>query len=274
MIKNKPLFNKAMFSVLMSALLMLAIAPTSAFTLQGDDAQKGLSIAVESDKRDQDWHDSQVSMTMILRNKRGDESTRKLRLKSLEVKGDGDKGLTVFDSPKDVKGTGFMNYSHVTKPDEQWLYLPALKRVKRISSKNKSGPFMGSEFSFEDLSSFEVEKYQYLYIGDEIVNGVDSYKVQMKPVYKHSGYSKIFAWMDKGEFRLQKLKYFDRKESLLKTQTLSEYKHYLGQYWRAHHNQMVNHQTHKSTILKFDDYKFKTGLGAAQFSKNALKRVR
>ncbi len=274
MINKRSHYKRAAFSVFISSLLMLVIAPSFAFTLQGDAAQKGLSIAMESDSRDQDWHDSQVSMVMMLRNKKGDESKRKLRLKSLEVKGDGDKGLTVFDSPKDVKGTGFMNYSHVTKPDEQWLYLPALKRVKRISSKNKSGPFMGSEFSYEDLSSFEVDKYQYLYIGVETVNGLASYKVKMTPVYKHSGYSKITAWMDKEEFRLQKLEYFDRKGSLLKTQTLSQYKHYLGQYWRAHHTMMVNHQTHKSTLLEFNDYAFKTGLGAAQFSKNALKRVR
>jgi len=266
--------KQLLFSALMSTLLMLTIQPSFAFTLSGDASQKGLAIAMESDARDQDWHDSQVSMTMTLRNKRGDESQRKLRLKSLEVKGDGDKGLTIFDSPKDVKGTGFMNYSHVSKPDDQWLFLPALKRVKRISSKNKSGPFMGSEFSYEDLSSFEVEKYDYTYLGDGVINELDVYAIEMTPVYKHSGYSKILVWLDKEAFRLQKLEYYDRKKSLLKTQTLTDYKLYLGKYWRSHSNMMENHQTHKTTLLEFKGYEFKTGLTKAQFSKNALKRIR
>jgi outer membrane lipoprotein-sorting protein len=266
--------HKLVFSALVSSLLLLTLQSSVAFTLQGDNTEKGLSIAQESDNRDQGWHDSQVVMAMTLRNKKGDQSQRQLRLKSLEVKGDGDKGLTIFDSPRDVKGTGFMNYSHIKKPDDQWLYLPALKRVKRISSKNKSGPFMGSEFSYEDLSSFEVEKYSYNYITEETVNGELAYKIEMTPVYKHSGYNKIIAWLDKKEFRVQKLEYFDRKDALLKTQTLSDYKQYLGQYWRAHTNMMVNHQTHKTTKLEFKDYQFKTGLSDAQFSKNALKRIR
>ncbi len=274
MFKDSLLWKKGALGIILSGLIMLMVQPSYAFTLQGDAAQKGLAIAKESDSRDQNWHDSQVSMTMTLRNKQGDESKRKLRLKSLEVKGDGDKGLTIFDSPKDVKGTGFMNYSHIQKADDQWLFLPALKRIKRISSKNKSGPFMGSEFSYEDLSSFEVEKYSYAYLGDEVVNGLDSYKSEMIPTYKHSGYSKVIVWLDKQEFRVQKLEFYDRKKSLLKTQVLSEYRQYLGQYWRSHKSFMENHQTHKTTLLEFSDYKFKTGLKEAQFSKNALKRIR
>ncbi|PCJ29755.1 MAG: outer membrane lipoprotein-sorting protein [Moraxellaceae bacterium] len=266
--------QKSLVSALLSLSLMLSITPSVALTLEGDAAQKGLAIAQESDRRDQGWHDSQVSMTMTLRNKQGDQSIRKLRIKNLEITGDGDMGLTIFDTPKDVKGTGFLNYSHINEPDDQWLYLPALKRVKRIASKNKSGPFMGSEFSFEDLSSFEVEKYTYQYLGEETVNGLASYKIEMKPTYKHSGYSKITVWIDKEEFRLQKMEYYDRKKSLLKTQLLGDYKQYLGQYWRSHHAKMKNHQSHKETELEFKDYKFKTGLTKSQFSKNALKRIR
>ena len=118
--------------------------------------ERGLEIAVEADRRDTGFHDSQASMRMILRNKRGDESTREIRVRTLEQLDDGDKSLTIFDRPADVRGTNFLTFTHKTGPDDQWLYLPALKRVKRISSRNKSGPFMGSEFAYEDISSQEV----------------------------------------------------------------------------------------------------------------------
>lgn len=103
------------------------------------DAAKGMEIANERKARDTGWGDSVATMSMILKNAQGESSTRQMRLKSLEVDGDGDKGLTIFDEPRDVKGTAFLNHSHTTEPDDQWLYLPALKRVKRISSRNKSG---------------------------------------------------------------------------------------------------------------------------------------
>ncbi len=123
--------------------------------------EKGLEIAQKADQLDSGWGDQQQKMEMILRNKQGQESRREIRGRALEVDGDGDKGLTIFDSPADVKGTAFLSYTHVNQPDDQWLYLPALKRVKRIASKNKSGPFMGSEFAYEDMSSQEVGKYTY-----------------------------------------------------------------------------------------------------------------
>ena len=133
--------------------LVTGLALVAPFAM-ADDGGRGLEIANERKARDTGWGDSQAEMTMILRNSQGETSERKMRLKSFEIQDDGDKGLTIFDEPKDVSGTAFLSFSHNTKPDDQWLYLPALKRVKRISSRNKSGPFMGSEFAYEDMGSF------------------------------------------------------------------------------------------------------------------------
>ncbi|HFE38764.1 MAG TPA: outer membrane lipoprotein-sorting protein, partial [Gammaproteobacteria bacterium] len=118
--------------------------------------EKGLEIAIEADKRDSGWGDIKNESIMTLRNPQGETAIRKNRMKVLEVKGDGDKSLIVFDTPADLKGTAFLTHSHALKPDNQWIYLPALRRVKRISSSNKSGPFLGSEFAYEDISSQEV----------------------------------------------------------------------------------------------------------------------
>ena len=236
--------------------------------------EKGLAIAVEADKRDQGWGDQATTMKMTLRNSQGAESTREIRGKTLEVNGDGDKSLTIFDTPRDVKGTAFLSFTHSLKSDEQWLYLPALKRVKRISSSNKSGPFMGSEFAYEDISSQEVEKYKYKFIKDDKFDGRDVFVVERFPQYKKSGYTKMIAWVDKEMYQPLKIEFYDRKKSLLKTLTQHEYKQYLNKYWRASRLEMVNHQTKKSTTLLWESYKFKNGFSKRDFDRNSLKRAR
>jgi len=262
---------------IMSAILAFTLASQLSFASSIDvlmAQEKGMEISLETKTRDTGWMDFTADMLMTLRNEQGQESIRKVKIKTLEVETDGDKSLTVFNQPKDVKGTAFLSYSHSVGADDQWLYLPALKRVKRISSRNKSGPFMGSEFSFEDLSSFEVEKYTYQYLGDEFVDGMDSFKVEQYPTDENSGYTKRIVWVDKQEYRIVKVAFYDRKKSLLKTLSYNNFKLYLDKYWRANTSTMVNHQNGKITELIWNNYKFKTGLTDTDFSRNSLKRVR
>ena len=236
--------------------------------------EKGLAIAIEADERDTGWVDSSQDLVMTLRNKQGQESVRKIRNRGLEVEGDGDKSLSIFEQPRDVKGTAFLSFTHSLVPDEQWLYLPALKRVKRISSANKSGPFMGSEFAYEDISSDEVEKYKYKWLRDEVVDGRDTFVVERYPQYQHSGYTRQISWVDKKMWRPLKVEYYDRKDSLLKTMSIHGYNAYLNRFWRADRFEMVNHQTGKSTTITWNNYKFKTGLTDRDFDRNTLKRAR
>jgi len=257
---------------LRAACLFLILLPIVA---QAETPQeKGLAIAQEADRRDSGWQNQTASLKMVLRNRHGQESVRQIRNKALEVDGDGDKSLNIFDNPRDIKGTAFLSYTHALKPDEQWLYLPALKRVKRISSNNKSGPFMGSEFAYEDFTSQEVEKYRYQYIRDETLDGRDTFVIERYPVYKHSGYTRLLTWLDKEMHQPLKVEFYDRKKSLLKTLTLAGYQQYLGQYWRPNQMRMVNHQTKKSTDLYWADYHLKTGLSTRDFDRNSLKRAR
>lgn len=261
--------------ILMSAVsvLSLALVANVSFALTLDE-QKGLDISVEAKKRDFGWQDNTADMTMFLRNKQGQESIREIKMKSLEVQSDGDKSLTIFNKPRDVKGTAFLSFSHPVEADEQWLFLPALKRVKRISSRNKSGPFMGSEFAFEDLSSFEVEKYTYKYLGDEDLDGVTMFKVEQYPVDENSGYTRRIVWIDTKEYLAHKVDFYDRKDSLLKTLRFTGYKQYLAKHWRAAKQAMINHQNGKSTELNWTNYAFKTGLSESDFTRNSLKRAR
>ncbi len=239
-----------------------------------DDPAKGLAIATEVDARDTGWMDSSVTMNMTLIDRKGRESTREIKSKTLEVLDDGDKSLSLFESPRDVKGTAMLTFSHRLDADEQWLYLPALKRVKRISSRNKSGPFMGSEFAYEDISSQEVEKFAHTYLRDDVVGETAVFVTQRVPKYKFSGYTKQIAYIDKERYIPVKIEYYDRKDALLKTLVMSDYQQYLGKYWRAGTLTMTNHQNGKKTILNFEGYAFNTGLTDNDFKSSKLKRLR
>ncbi|CAA6812470.1 MAG: Outer membrane lipoprotein-sorting protein [uncultured Thiotrichaceae bacterium] len=248
----------------------LSLITASAFAETSQE--KGLGIAKAADARDTGFQDFTADMQMILKNRAGKTSTRSIRIKTLEVLGDGDKSMSLFDTPADIKGTTMLTYSHGLKPDDQWLYLPALKRVKRINSRNKSGPFMGSEFAFEDLGSQEVEKYRYNYLRDEPCGqGWTCHVIERKPAYQYSGYTRQVVWIDNKEYRPTKIEFYDRKNSKLKTLVSSGYREYAG-YWRPARMQMDNHQTGKSTTLNWNNYTFKVGLRASDFNKNAIKR--
>ena len=244
---------------------------TSALT---ESELKGLEIAKTIKARNTGWVSSSSNMVMTLRNKKGREIDRLMVNKSLEVTGDGDKSLTVFNTPKDVKGTAFLSFSHIEDADDQWIYLPALKRVKRIASRNKSGPFLGSEFAFEDLSSFEVEKNTYNYLANETINDIETFKVEMRPLDKYSGYTRFVAWVDTEHYRIQKIDFYDRRDTLLKTLTSVDFKLYKDKFWRADKQFMVNHKTGKSTDIVISNLTFDVDIDDSIFNENRLKNAR
>lgn len=259
------LLNKLILPTLMLCASFAAWAQTA--------EERGLEIATKADQRADGFDDFTANMEMILRNRQGDESIRQIRVSGLEVKGDGDMGLSIFDEPADVKGTAMLTHSHKTEADDQWLYLPALKRVKRIGARNKSGPYMGSEFAYEDMGSQEIEKYTYKYLRDETYNGMDCFVIERYPLDKYSGYSRQVVWIDKQEYRPQKVDYYDRKDQLLKTLTSKGYKKYLEHQWRPDETFMENHQTGKTTRIVWTNYRFRTGLTKDDFEVNVLKRI-
>ena len=258
-------------------LLSLLLLSLSASLIAGSPEEEGLKIATLIDKHDRGWISETADVTMVLKNQHGQESKREMKIKSLEDQNHsddwGDKSLTTFKTPRDVKGTSFLSFAHATGADQQWLYLPALRRVKTIASDNKSGPFMGSEFAFEDISSQEVNKYTYKFIRHDKLNGLDVAVIERYPVSKYSGYSKQIVWVDTTHYRVHKIEFFDRKKSALKTLIYSGYKQY-GKVWRADKMEVSNSQSGKSTQLIWANYQHNTGISARDFNKNALARLK
>ncbi|MBL4614481.1 MAG: outer membrane lipoprotein-sorting protein [Magnetovibrio sp.] len=257
-------------------LSLFAITALVPMTASADAVTKGNEVAAEWNRRDLGFGDTRATMEMVLENRNGQTSTRRMRMSTLEVPNpdEGDKTLTVFQHPRDIKGTAFLSFSHINDPDDQWLYLPALKRVKRISSKNKSGPFVGSEFAYEDLSAQELKKYTYTSIREEACGELTCAVIEQVPTYENSGYTKMVVWYDLAEYRQQKIDYYDRKKQLVKTLEFSNFQQHLDKYWRAYDMFMVNHQTGKKTRLVFSKYEFQIGLKERDMTKNALKRIR
>ncbi|MEL6335073.1 MAG: outer membrane lipoprotein-sorting protein [Pseudomonadota bacterium] len=242
---------------------------------KADPGTKGFDVAARSDRSDVGFGDSRVALQMILTNAAGATAVRELEITTLERENEdvGDKSLVHFSEPRDIDGTALLSHAKILDADDQWLYLPALKRVKRISSSNKSGPFVGSEFAFEDITAQELNKFSYTWLQEEPCGALTCDVVERTPLYEGSGYTKQIAWYDQTDFQIRKVEYYDRKGALLKTQLFEDYRTYPGGVWRSHLFRMENHQTGKKTDLKFEDYRFGVGLDDGDFVKGTLRRL-
>lgn len=269
-----PVLPKLTNVALGALLVTLALGPLASAQAQ-TTAEKGYEIAARADRTDRGFGDTFVELEMVLRDKSGKEARRSLSIQTLEAANEdvGDKSLITFETPRDIEGTGLLSHAKILEADDQWLYLPALKRVKRISSKNKSGPFVGSQFAFEDFTALELNKFTYEYLREEEHDGMMCDVVERKPRYEHSGYTKQISWIDQQDFQVRKVEFYDRRGDLLKTLTLLEYKKY-GDYWRSHLLRMENAVNGKSTDLVYGEYEFDLGLTDDDFVKGALQDLR
>jgi len=269
MLKKNKLYKNAKILVLVIFSLIALVG--QAETLE----DKGLKIFEEANIRDSGFVDSKSNLTMILIDNQGNTSHRGIRVKSMEgLDGDGDKTLMIFDTPKDQKGTALLTFSHVNEDNDQWLYLPALKRVKKIASRNKSGPFVGSEFSFEDIGGSEVAEFEYKYLREEMFESQKCFVVASFPKDKYSGYTSKITWIDQKHYRSLKTEFYDRKKSHLKTLKARDFRIYNNKFWRPDVLEMVNIQSGKRTELRSEGVVFSSGLTKSAFNKNALKRSR
>lgn len=263
-----------------AAIMMAVIAPfviigTTAFASE----EKGLAIATEQSNRDNGWGDFEVVGKMVLKNKTGKESVREFKTMTFEETDPsiGDKSVIVFTKPRDVRGTALLTHSNIEpNDDDQWLFLPALKRVKRISSSNRTGKFVSSEFSYEDLGAEEIDDNSYTWLEDvpcPTAEALTCAKIEIKPKNKKSGYSKRIAYIDLEEYRTYKLEFFNRRGDMEKHLTFGDYRQYMGQFWRAHIMDMQNVQTGKATTLQWDEYTFNAGISPKTFEPKALPKV-
>lgn len=235
--------------------------------------EKGLAIATDSKNRDRGYADFTVKARMTLKNAEGQTSSRDMELRALEEGQDTEKSLVIFHSPADTKGTALLSHSFDNAEDQQWLYLPSLKRTRRIAGGNKSGSFVGSEFSYEDISPQMVAKYTYKFLREEEYEGQKCQVVQRAPKDASSGYLRQVFWLDQEHLRPMKVENYNKRDELHKTLTFSGYKQYAGKHWRPAKMSMLNHQNGKSTDIVFEEFSFKTGLTKDKFDSSVLNSL-
>ena len=256
------------------SLVFLPSLFSASYVVAETPEETGRNIFVEMDSRDEGFKDFSARQEMILRNASGQESRRIMDQSVLEDNTEGDKTLIIFREPKKVRGTALLTHAHGAREDDQWLYLPKLGRVKRISGSSKAGSFLGSEFAYEDLAPQEVDDYSYKYLRDESLAGVEMFVVERTPKSTDSGYTRQIIWVDKKEYRIFQADFYDRKDSHAKRLTISDYKLYLDKYWRPLHLNMVNQADGRSTDLMMSEYVFQENKTADDFSQASLRRAR
>ncbi len=236
-------------------------------------ADRGRAIAAESDRSSRGYVDLEARLTMVLRSADGPERSRELRIGVIENAEQGDKTLLVFDRPRDLAGTALLTHADPEGSDRHWLYLPAMNRVKRIGSSGQSGSFLGSEFTYEDIGSQEFGDYEYRYLKSTQRDGANLLFVERIPTDPESGYSRQVVSFDEVTKRIEEIVYFDHDGELLKTLRLGSYRLYAERFWRPSEMEMVNHQTGKTTVLVWDDYRFGVGLSPHDFNRSRLSEA-
>ena len=237
--------------------------------------QRGLEIAQEVDSRDAGFGDYQVIGKMTVRGPDGSTGNREFDMSTLELRDDGDKRLVVFSQPRDLTGFVSLTFSHGTAPDDQWIYLPALRRVKQLAARDKTGAFAGSEFSFEDIATWELDKYSYKFLRDEPCGEGKKktcHVIEDVPNYAYSGYARLEEWIDPAIWHPVKIVYYDKASRPLKELLFDDYQQFENKYWRPSRLTMRNLQTGAVSVIDWFDYRFATGLRDADLSPSAIRR--
>jgi len=230
--------------------ILAAVFVVTAFAGGKTPEQRGRDIAFAVEKANSGFGGELSEIKMVLYNAHGDKTVRRMSIKTKETPKDGDKSIISFIWPADVKGTRMLTWTHKRDDDDQWLYMPALKRTKRISARNQSGSFMGSEFAYEDMGSQEPEKYHYKHLKNIMVKKRKFWLLERIPKGR-SGYGRELLWIDRKYMNPTKTEFYDSKNELLKTATFKRYARY-GRYWRPRSIEMFNHQTRKHSILYWE----------------------
>ncbi len=260
-------------ATLLSLAMIGIFAPVSA---EGP-AEKGLRIMEDARSHRSGFQSNTATGRMVLRDRHGRESVREFRARSLEVENDGDKSMIIFERPRDIARTALLTFAHRFGDDDQWLFLPALQRVKRLRSTGRSSPFLASEFTYEDMIGQEVEKYTFKWIKDAPCPDAASlmcYVNEQYPKDDDSGYSRQVVWLDQTEYRIYRVEFFDRKGAHLKTLVVKGHEPFEGKLWRPTEMIMTNHQNGRSTVMSWQDYDFSVSLEADDFTRRALERIR
>ena len=206
--------------------------------------------------------DSVSDATFTLINKSGGERVRQtVGVTKLETNGIDNMRMTRFTSPPDVKGTVSLLIEHADKDDDIWIYLPALKKVRRLVANNKKDSFVGTDFSYGDVIGQKVGEWEHKMIGEESIDGKPCYIIESLPksesIKSNSGYSKRKGWIRKDNLMTVKSEFWDEAGEPVKASSFTDIQLVDAAHnkWQAMRLEATNLQTGHRTVIKFENFK-------------------
>ena len=240
----------------------------------GHSFDKGREIINQSEANTTGFRDMSSLVRMTLTRENGSKKVTEMVVKVISLKNGEGKSLTRFTKPKREKGISLLTFSHAKQDDEQWIYLPSTKRIKKIASSSKSSSFRGSDFSFEDLGSQSSSDFNFELLQEEPCDKESCWVLERTAIANISSYSKTHLWIDKVHFRLYKALFFGSDDKPMKQLTISNYKLHDDKFWKPELLLMKQSKGNRSTTLKVLEVQFNSNLQENEFSELSLKRGR
>lgn len=251
---------------LLGSLLSLATAASAQSALEIMERQRTLQRA----------RDEEETLTMKLIDKNGAAKQRRLVRYTIIEAGDLSKMLIRFLEPRDVEKTGLLTWEARDGDDDQWLYLPAVKKVRRIAASGKKTRFVGSEFAFEDLRPEALALHRYSLVGSDAVDGQECWVIEAVPATDRqasdSGYSKRKLWVRRDNHYSVKQEFYDKRGALEKIRTDRKVVNVKGTIWRPDEVEMHNVQSGARTLLLVERRRLESGLDRGLFTETELIR--
>lgn len=282
--QTSKLASKSIASILLPVIGVGAalVIGFTAKPVQAMDALDAMSIVKNINDVDDGLQvTSDLSMKMI--DKRGKERNRET-ISYRKYFGEEKKTVLFYKKPANVKGTGFLtfDYPDPKADDDQWLYLPALRKVRRISASDRGDYFMGTDFTYEDIKQsgrLEVNDYDFLREADELLV-IDEKEIntivliataKTKEIAQELGYGKLKVRVDPSNWVVVKVDYWDAKNNPLKTAITSDIRKING-IWTRHKREIINHLTGHQSLFIFSNVDYKKDISDKLFSKQSLVR--
>jgi len=231
---------------------------------------------MEKQKQLHESKDEDFKQDMLLIDRNNNTSKREVANFYLKTPEKLTKTMIIFLSPADVRGTGLLTWEQKAREDDQWLYLPASGKERRIAASGKKNKFMGTDFAYEDLRPENLETHTYNLVGSEAVGGKDCYIVEALPSTEQekseSGYSKRKFWIRKDIFLSIKKEFYNKQDQLEKVSVDEDLENISGSMWRSKKVTMEDLKAKHKTVLATTDRKIDKGVPDSKFTLRELTK--
>jgi len=247
-------------------ILLLAI-----ITVKAQDAReisKKASDAINLDAME-------MVSTLKIISASGEERVRTLSTATRKF-GNESKMMMKFLEPADVRGTTLLVFDYENKDDDLWIYMPALRKTRRIVSSEKGKNFMGSEFTNADMSKPNIDEFNYKILGDETVDGKQYWKIEStcktETQEEQYGFSKRVTYIEKTNYLAYKIEYYDLSGELLRVESINNYKKQSNGSYFAFNMEMKNVQNKRRSVMTIDKFQLGSNLSEAQFTPAMIEK--